>query len=181
MATWIALVRGINVGGKNILPMAKLKEDLAALGFENVQTYIQSGNVIFEARAKSASALSKRITKRIADKHGFAPAVLVFGEQDLDRAISSNPFPRGTDDPKTLHFFFLEKPASHPDLEAIEAVKSPTENYEITDDVFYLHAPDGIGRSKLAANVEKFLGVRGTGRNYRTISKIQSLIDQAQQ
>lgn len=175
MRKWIALLRGINVGGNNVLPMAKLRNDLEELGLENVRTYIQSGNVVFDASAKSAAALGTKIGKQIEQRHGFRPQLLVLTRQDLLAAVESNPFPEAVSEPKSLHFSFLAEPAADPDLKALDDVKAATERYELTDRVFYLHAPDGIGRSKLAANVEKHIGVAMTGRNYRTVEKLLSM------
>ena len=179
MQTWIALFRGINVGGHNILPMAKLKSDLELLNLKNVRTYIQSGNVVFDSTAKNTSALSKRIARRIEERHGFRPQLLILNREDLLTAIESNPFPEAVSDPKTLHFLFLAEPASDPDREALDHARAPTEKYRLTDGVFYLHAPDGIGRSKLAANAEKHLGVVATGRNYRTVHRLLSMVTQS--
>ncbi|MEM1069546.1 MAG: DUF1697 domain-containing protein [Planctomycetota bacterium] len=177
MTTWIALFRGINVGGKNVLPMAALRSDLETLSLTNVRTYIQSGNVVFESRAKSANNLSKKMTEQISKNHGFTPDVIVFTSDDLQTAIDNNPFPEGTEDPKTLHFFFLSRPAKSPDRDAIEKAARPSERFLLTERVFYLHAPDGIGRSKLAASVEKFLGVAVTARNYRTVDQLITMIN----
>ena len=178
MATWIALFRGINVGGNNILPMAKLKSDLESLKLKNVRTYIQSGNAVFDSPAKTASSLTKNIARRIEEQHGFRPHLLIFNRKDLLTAIESNPFPKAASDPKTLHFFFLAEPASDPDMEALDNAKTSTEKYKLTDRVFYLHAPDGIARSKLAANAEKHLGVVTTARNYRTVDRVLAMVAQ---
>jgi uncharacterized protein (DUF1697 family) len=172
---WIGLFRGINVGGNNVLPMAKLRSDLEALKLTNVRTYIQSGNVVFQSRAKTASSLSKKIARRIEEQHGFRPHLLVLNRDDLRTAIESNPFPKATAHPKTLHFFFLAEPAADPDTTALDKAKAPTESYKLTTTVFYLHAPDGMGRSKLAANAEKYLGVVTTARNYRTVDALWSM------
>jgi uncharacterized protein (DUF1697 family) len=179
MRTWIALFRGINVGGHNILPMAKLKSDLESLNMENVRTYIQSGNVVFDSESKSASSLSKKISERIQARHGFHPQVLIVDEETLLASVESNPFTTAISEPKTLHFFFLAKPASNPDIDALEEAKAPSESYKLTDQVFYLHAPDGIGRSKLASKAEKYLGVVTTARNYRTVEKLLSMLPHA--
>jgi len=179
MGTWIALFRGINVGGNNILPMAKLKSDLESLKLKNVRTYIQGGNVVFDSTAKTAATLAKKISGRIEKHHGFKPQILILDREDLLTAIKLNPFPKAVSDPKTLHFLFLAKPAADADTQALDNAKSPTENYRLTDGVFYLHAPDGIGRSKLAASAEKHLGVVATGRNYRTVDKLLSMVSQA--
>lgn len=175
MQTWIALFRGINVGGNNILPMATLKGELEALKLKQVRTYIQSGNVVFDSPEKTAASLARKIAEQVEKHHGFRPGVLVLSHQDLLTAIQSNPFPTAMADPKALHFFFLaERPVS-PNLQALNAAKAPTENYKLIDRVFYLHAPDGIGRSKLAANVEKHLGVVTTARNYRTVENLSAM------
>ncbi|MBT5876294.1 MAG: DUF1697 domain-containing protein [Candidatus Latescibacteria bacterium] len=176
METWIALLRGINVGGHNILPMAKLKDDLESLNLKNVRTYIQSGNIVFESTIKDASILSEKITRSIEDQHGFRPQLLLLSYENLLTAIESNPFPEAVSDPKTLHFFFLANQASDPDTEALEDIKAPTERYQLSESVFYLHAPEGIGRSKLAAKAEKHLGVVVTARNYRTVDKLRSMV-----
>jgi uncharacterized protein (DUF1697 family) len=175
MATWIGLLRGINVGGNNILPMAELKSDLESLKLRNVRTYIQSGNVVFESAVKTASSLAQRIARRIEERHEFRTQVLILKHQDLLAAVELNPFPNATLDPKTLHFLFLARPAADPNLKALAEAKSPTEDYRLTPRVFYLHAPDGIGHSKLAASAEKHLGVVATGRNFRTVNKLLSM------
>jgi uncharacterized protein (DUF1697 family) len=179
MTTWMALFRGMNVGGNNILPMAELRSDLASLGLTNVRTYIQSGNVVFDATAKTATSLIKHIGGCIERQHGFRPHLLILDGNTLQAAITANPFPKAVSAPKTLHFFFLAEPATDPDIEALDRAKAPTEHYTLTDRVFYLHAPDGIGRSKLAANAEKYLGVVTTARNYRTVDKLSSMVAHA--
>ncbi len=179
MKTWIALFRGINVGGNNILPMAALKRDLEALNFANVRTYIQSGNVVFDYSAGSPRSLAKKVTARIGEQHGFHPHVLVLQPEDLLASIAANPFPAAVSAPATLHFFFLAESPSGPDTAALEGAKSSTERYKLTDTVFYLHAPDGIARSKLAASAEKHLGVVVTARNFRSVEKIASMATSA--
>ena len=178
MKTWIALFRGVNVGGNNILPMAELRSDLESLNLHNVRTYIQSGNVVFDSATKTSKSLTERIAQRIEERHGFRPHLFLLSREDLLTAIESNPFPRAVSDPKTLQFYFLAEPTSNPDMEALDGVKTPTERFELVDGVFYLHAPDGIGGSKLAASAEKHLGVVVTARNYRTVDKLLSMVAQ---
>ena len=151
MTIYVALLRGINVGGKNSLPMQKLRDMLAALGCEDIKTYIQSGNAVFRSDDERA-LLSSKIEVAVDEKFGFAPTVLLLTIDDYHSILAANPFPDAVDDPK-----------------------SPTENYELAVNAFYLHAPDGIGRSKLAAKVEKYLGVPATGRNWRTTTKLAEL------
>ncbi len=175
MATWLALLRGINVGGKNVLPMAGLRMDLESLKFRNIRTYIQSGNVLFESPAKSPKSLAKKIASLIEERYGFCPQVLVLDHEDLVAAAEGNPFPKAAKDPKSLHFFFLSEPAKAADVESIANACAKSEKYELTNRVFYLAAPDGIGRSKLAANAEKYLGVNATARNFRTVGRLLEL------
>ncbi len=174
--TWIILFRGINVGGHNILPMAELRRCLEESGLENVRSYIQSGNVVFDSTTGTAKTLPKIIGNSIHSEFGFHPDFVLYRPTDIEEAVAGNPFPDAIRDPKKLHFLFLTKTPANPDLEAIEQKKSVTESYHLTDHVFYLHAPDGIGRSKLAASAAKHLGVVATGRNYRTVDKILSMV-----
>ena len=175
MQTSVVLLRGINVGGKNKLPMKDLTAILEELGFEAVQTYIQSGNAVVQSRHKPPAKMSSEIAASIEKAHGFAPSVLILTRKELESAMEANPFPKATKDPKSLHLFLLSKKPKKPDLEKINSTKAASERFELTDRVFYLHAPDGIARSKLAANVEKYLGVPTTARNWNSITKIAAL------
>lgn len=172
MSARIALFRGINVGGRNSLPMKALCTILESLGCSQVKTYIQSGNVVFRHASNDDEKLSRDIGAAIENEFGFLPKVLILTATELQRAVDNNPFADATSEPKTLHLGFLAKQATNADLESIESLKSASETFVLADRVFYLHAPDGIGRSKLAARVEKLLGVATTGRNWRTVSKI---------
>lgn len=176
MSTYIALFRGINVGGRNILPMRELVSDLESLDCEDVRTYIQSGNAVFRYSRKSAASLGAKIAKKIEDRHGFRPQVVILDARQLHKAIASNPFPDGEADPKTLHLFFLASPPPAQKLSALNKAKSSTERIHLAGQVFYLHAPDGIGRSKLAAKIEKLLGVPATARNWRTVVKLAEMV-----
>ncbi len=172
MNTFIALLRGINVGGHNKLPMRELKALLESLGLANVQTYIQSGNVVFQIGRTDLPALGEAIGVAIGQSHGFVPKILLLSLADLATAVAQNPFPATDEQHKTLHFYFLESAPSNPDLTGLASLKTNSEQFELIDTVFYLHAPEGIGRSKLAAKVEKALGVPATARNWRTVSKL---------
>ncbi|OYP37615.1 DUF1697 domain-containing protein [Rhodopirellula sp. MGV] len=175
MQTWIALLRGINVGGNNRLPMAKLKAELESLKLNNVRTYIQSGNVVFECNGKAKPPLRKKILDCIDTHHGFRPQLFLLTVDELQAAVDSNPYPEATAEPKTLHFFFLDKPANEADMTALGKLQTADEHFTITEQVAYLFAPNGIGKSKLAANMEKHLGVTTTARNYRTVDKVLSM------
>lgn len=178
MRTWVALFRGINVGGNNILPMKDLVATLENAGAQDVETYIQSGNAVFSSKGTDASLLSDRIRGAIEEGHGFEPRVLLLGSEEVERAVRSNPFPEAESDPKTLHVYFLASSPERPDLDALERIKGDRERFVLEDGVFYLHAPDGVGRSKLAANAEKLLGVPTTARNWRTVRKVLEMAKQ---
>lgn len=175
MKTYIALLRGINVGGHNRLPMRELVELLEGLSLENIRTYIQSGNVAFEYDEEDLSVLPGRIADAIDDSHGFAPQVLLLELAELEGALAANPFPEAEAEPKSLHLFFLEVEPQEPDFETLEDKKADSENFALIGKVFYLHAPEGIGRSKLAQGAEGALGVPTTARNGRTVNKILEL------
>jgi len=95
--------------------------------------------------------------------------------KSLQSALLANPFPAAIEDPKTLHLYFLSSAPIDADIGGLEKLKSTSESFELIEQVFYLHAPDGIGRSKLAAGAEKLLGVPATGRNWRTAQKVLEL------
>jgi uncharacterized protein (DUF1697 family) len=173
--TFIALLRGINVGGNNILPMRELVAVLEGLGLSQVKTYIQSGNVVFQSESNNRQELSQAISAAIGGSYGFAPHVLVLDLPAFQEAVAANPFPEAGHEPKTLHLFFLDEIPPSPDLAVLERLKAENERYRLINNVFYLHAPDGMGRSKLAEKVEKVLGVATTARNWRTVSKLMSM------
>ena len=173
--TFVAFLRGINVGGKNKLPMRELVEVLADLGLSNVETYIQSGNVVFQGESANTSDLPEKISAALAKSHGFSPQVLVLKGEELEAAVAANPFVEAESEPKTLHLYFLMAEPEQPDLKLLEKLKTDTERFALTKRVFYLHAPDGIGRSKLAAKVERALGVPVTARNWRSVTKVLSM------
>lgn len=177
MKTYIALFRGINVGGKNILPMKDLVRILEGLGCEKVKTYIQSGNAVFQAKENQIKKIAEKLSSKILESHGFNPKMLLLGVPELEDAIKKNPFK--TIEGKTLHFFFLEYSPVKPNLDELANVKSNSEEFKLNKKIFYLHAPDGVGRSKLAAKVEQALGVPVTARNWNTVSKLIEMVKQA--
>ncbi len=176
MNTYIALLRGINVGGNNKLPMRSLTSLLEAMELRNVKTYIQSGNVVFQSERADIAALEKEISAAIKKSHGFAPQIFILDVQALQAALAANPFSEAEADHKSLHFFFLDGVPQNPNWAALEAMKAANERFQLIDKVFYLHAPDGIGRSKLAENFGKGWKVAVTARNWRTV---KTMLDMA--
>lgn len=177
MDTYIALFRGINVGGKALLTMGDLVRTMERCGCENVQTYIQSGNTVFRIDKCKAATIAEEISSKILESHRFKPKVLLLDVSELEAAIENNPFK--ADEGKALHFFFLEFIPKDPDLAGLMAVRATSEEFKLAGKVFYLYAPEGIGRSKLAAKVEQSLGVPATARNWNTVSKLMELAKRA--
>lgn len=175
--TYIALFQGINVGGKNILPMQDLISILKSMGYEGVQTYIQSGNVVLQSKREIGKNDAENISKEIQKKKGFEPNILLLSLDQLQAVVKANPFP--TEVGKAMHFFFIESQPHQPQLEYLESLKIESEEFKLGERVLYLYAPNGIGRSKLAAAVEKAVGVPVTARNWNTVSKLLSMIEKA--
>jgi uncharacterized protein (DUF1697 family) len=175
MNLWVAFFRGINVGGHNILPMKGLRALLSDLGCADVSTYIQSGNVVFRHNESKSAPLQAKISREILKRFSLEPIVFLMTSRQLVAAHARNPFPDGEREPKTLHLHFLAADTEHADWDAFRAMKSDSERYKLVGHVLYLYAPEGIGRSKLAAKIERLLGVPTTARNWRTVEKVLQL------
>ena len=178
MATWVTLVRGINVGGNRRFPMRDLVTAIEAAGGSDVRTYIQSGNAVFDAPAdRSASSLAAAIRDGIEDAHGFAPHVLVRAAAYLRRIVERNPYPDAVGEPKTLLVYFLDVSPIVPDLDGLAALRTGDESSSLDRDAWYLHVPGGLGRSTVAAKAERLLGVPATARNWATVTALLALGD----
>ncbi|MBU2871065.1 DUF1697 domain-containing protein [Colwellia sp. E2M01] len=175
MKTYIILFRGINVGGNNILPMKSLVPLLIQHNLQNVASYIQSGNVVLD----SENNPKELIQKIVLDNFGFSPELFIFTEGEFTTAKSKNPYQ--TFEGKFVHCYFchgdikLNQEKVNKYLASFAEVEK-SENYTVKDKVFYLYAPNGIGRSKLVANIEACLGQSATGRNLNTVNKISSML-----
>jgi uncharacterized protein (DUF1697 family) len=173
MSTWIALLRGVG-GGIRPLPMRELTAALEGIGLKDVRTYIQSGNVVFSS-PKTAQRLAGEIERCIEKKFGFHSRTFVLSVSELQRAARGNPFPKADEEPTTLHLFFLAQPAKAAQLDAMNEIKSKSEQFVLKDKVFYFYTPQGFGISKLAGRIERLLGVDTTARNWRTVGKLLEL------
>ncbi|MCD0481044.1 DUF1697 domain-containing protein [Streptacidiphilus sp. ASG 303] len=177
MPVHIALLRGVNVGGRTRVGMADLRELFTGLGHGDVRTYLQSGNVVFTAAAdRDARTLAAEAEERIAAELGVDTAVLLRTGGDLARILASHPFAGEEPDPAALHVTFLaEEPA--PDRAArLEVPPGETARFSLQGREVHLHCPDGYGRTKLNnAFVERRLGVAATTRNRRTVTALHAL------
>jgi uncharacterized protein (DUF1697 family) len=173
MATWIALLRGVG-GGIRPLPMGELVKQLEGIGLKDVRTYIASGNVIFSS-TRAATRLASDIEGCIEKKFGFHSNTFILSVDELRRAAANNPFPQADAHPKLLHLFFMSQTPKKPQLDAMNELKTKSEQFALKGKVFYFYTPDGFGISKLATRVERLLGVATTARNWRTVGKLLEL------
>jgi len=156
--------------------MKALAAALEEAGFANVSTYIQSGNLVFDSEHDNYWDVSADLTDLLRDKFDTTPRSQVYAPQDLERIIALNPYKdEGIEQPKSVHFFLLAEPADEVRLDDLQEIRAHNEAFELTDEAFYLFAPDGIGRSKLVEKLDRLLGVPMTGRNMRTIYKVAEL------
>ncbi len=176
MANRIALLRGINLGSTNRVSMPELRALIEELGHTDVQTLVQSGNVVFTSRAKPAT-LETQLAEAIEAQLGVASKVVVRTRDELAAVIDANPFPV-PGDPKMLHVTFLD---AEPDAAAVEAIEqADTGPDEVTfagREIYVLYA-NGMGRSELAKRLGKAkLGVTATDRNWNTVTKLLEMLD----
>ena len=172
--TCVALLRGINVGGKNLLPMKDLAVLCADAGCLNVRTYIQSGNVLFQASPAKAQTLAGLIAKGIADRFGYRTPVLLRTVEELGETIRSNPFPDASED--WLHVLFMADRADAPRAAALDPDRSPPDAFVVHGREIYLQCPNGVGNTRLTnAWFDSKLATISTGRNWRTVVKLFEL------
>lgn len=160
------------------MPMRDLVAVLENLGAKNIKTYIQSGNAIFQSSEKNISKIANTIGIEIERRFGFSPRIVVLELAEVEKVIVNNPFKEAEVLPDTLHVGFLAALPVNPDLSKLESLKKPSERFCLIGKIFYLHAPEGFGRSKLAAISERLIGIPMTYRNWRTISKIREMAQQ---
>jgi len=173
---YVALLRGINVGGHHKLPMRDLAAMFAAAGCEDVRTYIQSGNVLFRALPELADGLPTRITAEIAASHGFQIPVVMRTASDFERIVRDNPFLATGADPAKLHVGFLAAAPEPTRLAQLDPDRSPPDAFEVRKGEVYLHFPAGVARSKLDnAYFDRTLNTVCTIRNWRTVCKLHEM------
>ena len=177
MNTYIVLLKGINVGGHKKVPMAELRELLSKLGFENVHTYIQSGNVILQSLEKNTLKIEETIKNAMLDYFGFVVSVLVISRPNLKRVFDNSPFSEGKK--KASYFMMLHE---IPDTELVKAASKKVyegEEYKIIKDCIYYFCEKGYGQAKFNANFfERNLKTFATARNYNTMVKLLSLSEE---
>jgi uncharacterized protein (DUF1697 family) len=166
---YIVLFRG--VGGKTQLPVAPLREKLAQAGFDNVATYINSGNAVLKSTLPREE-VAARVAEICAREFAFDKDVHVATLEEWRALIAANPFPGAVATPTLLHAALLAEEPEAAKVEALRAVAAGDEKIEVVGKVAYLHTPHGFGRSKLAARFDKGIGVANTARNWNTVLKL---------
>ena len=201
MASHVALLRGINVGGRNKVPMADLREVVTSLGHTGVSTYIQSGNILFSTAEDDTAKLAAALESAIEDRFGIWSSVVVLSRDELARVLAANPYP-DEPNPRMVHVVFLNGSPPRDLLDRITAAESAAAAKGSRDTVqaigqsagpaagqpqaLFLHTPDGFGTSELAQNVLKILappkkskpGLAATARNWATATKLLSLSEE---
>ena len=182
MPRYLALLRGINVGGHNKLAMADLRDVATALGHTDVATYIQSGNLLFTSTATDATSLADALELEIAGRLGVRPAVVVVSRAELAKVIADNPFPDEVN-PKALHAVFRRNAVDKNELDDIAAAvqrareSGSRDNAVAVGRTLYLRTPDGLGRSDLAAQLARSrVQSAGTARNWATVTKLMAML-----
>ncbi len=167
---YAALLRGINVGGKNMLPMKDLAEMFVSAGCKDVRTYIQSGNVVFSAPVAVVKKLPAAISEKIAKNFGHKVPVVIRSHEQLAVAIQANPFCLAGEPEKSLHLSFLEATPAADAVSKLDPDRSPGDRFQVVGNSMYLCLPNGAGNSKLTnAWVDSKLSTISTVRNWATV------------
>jgi uncharacterized protein (DUF1697 family) len=175
---YAGFLRAVNVGGHNKVPMARLRELATGLGYADVATYLQSGNLVLTAPAGKATAIESALHDVLLDDFGVDAEVMVRDRSQLAAVIEANPFGDIADDPKKLLVSFLHKQPTAKARGACDPEEFAPERFEFGDRCIYLWHPDGVGRSKMSvAPWGKRLGVPGTARNWRTVTTMLEMLD----
>jgi uncharacterized protein (DUF1697 family) len=170
---YVALLRGINVGGKNKLPMKDLAAMFADAGCKEVRTYIQSGNVVFSAPAAVAAKTPGRVGAQIAKQFGYRVPVILRSGEELARLAEGNPFFTAKADPTKLLVMFLEDEPSARSVAALDPKRSPPDEFMVRGREIYLRCPNGFGQTKLGNDYfDRVLETISTGRNWRTVLQL---------
>jgi uncharacterized protein (DUF1697 family) len=184
MQTYVALLRGINVSGKKIVKMEDLRKLMEGAGYGSVKTYIQSGNVVFEAKEKSKTKIAEAIEKLIGNAYGFEVTVFVLDMAGLEKAIDNNPFaenrePEGSGT-KKIYVTFLSGLPSPENLEKLKSAPIGEDRIALFEDILYFKLAVSAADSKLSNTlIESKLKLKATTRNWNTSLKLHAMLDEA--
>ena len=175
--TYVALLRGINLSGHRIVKMDQLRKAFEELGFEDVKTYIQSGNVIFKGPLQAPVSLAKRIEEKVLRQFGFPVPVVVKTADEIAEVIKNNPLVKEKGiDISRLHVTFLSCVPEKSALKMLDAIPAGGDQFRCSGQAIYLHCPNGYHETKLSNNVlEKMLKVGTTTRNWKTVNQLYQM------
>jgi uncharacterized protein (DUF1697 family) len=177
MKKFVALLRGTNVSGQKKIKMSELQLLFEQMGFQYVETYIQSGNVVFSSKDKLGKKLESKISTSINNKFGFDVQVIVVNPEEIEYILKTNPFLKKKKDAEKLYITFLSKIPSDENIEKLYLADYLPEEYVIDGKYIYLFVPNGYGRAKINNNFfENKLRVLGTTRNWKTVAALSDLV-----
>lgn len=170
---WAVLLRSVNVGGHNTVKMAQLRDALQTAGFDDVQTYIQSGNITLTSQG-GPHAVKAGVRTVLADSFAADVPIIVLSPAQIGAMLSASPF---EDDGNKIHYFVHDAPFEQTlDFAPFHAMAAPSETLHLAQNALIMHAPDGIARSKLAAKIDTLMPVPVTARNLRTMQKLHEML-----
>jgi uncharacterized protein (DUF1697 family) len=174
---WVALLRGVNLGARNKVPMAALRQLLEETGCESVRTYIQSGNALFTSDTSDRAALARRLERAVEDAFAVATPVVLRSFEEIGRVADSHPF--GGDTSKTQVAFLVNRPAPSK-VRGLKSLDIAPDRVEVAGSDVYLHYPNGVQGARLGgAQLERHLGVAATLRNWRTVARLAEMAAEA--
>jgi uncharacterized protein (DUF1697 family) len=176
MPAYAALLRAVNLGDTNKVSMPTVRSLFSALGYEDVSTYVQTGNVVFRTGSRDARKISAEIQRVIEKQLGVTTAVILRTAADLRKVVDANPYAKDEQDPTKLQVLFLDRRPPAGAKRALDPDRSPPDRFELRGRELYLHRPAGSARSKLTiAYFERCLGAKGTVRNWRTATRLADM------
>jgi len=177
MPVYVSMLRGINVGPHKRIKMEKLRQSFEGLGFQQVATYIQSGNVVFKTAKSSSSPLSKKIEERLLEDFGFSIQVVSRTAEEMIATVAGNPFVKQSGiDAERLHVMFLSDIPAAVGLKKFSELTTPPEQLHCAGKAIYLYLPNGAGESKLMrAPLDRILSATATARNWRTVNQLAQM------
>ncbi|QSB05167.1 DUF1697 domain-containing protein [Natronoglycomyces albus] len=177
MTAMVALLRGINVGGTSVISMADVRQIATECGYGNVGTYVQSGNLVFTA-SQDPDEVAATLRTAFAESSSVEPEVIVRTQAELHEVVAANPFLDRDAEPKQLQVVFMpgNEPAS---VAGVDLESFAPEAAAVVGRELYMYLPNGMGRSKLAAALMRKSGTSGTARNWRTVTKLAAMADEA--
>lgn len=177
MKTYIALLRGINVSGQKKIKMSDLRLFLEENGFNNVDTYIQSGNIVFQTKEENITKLENKISEIIKNQYGFDVPVVVKTSEEISNILANNPYKDSDDlESNKIYFVLLKEAPTKENITVLTSISFENETLRVNFQCVYLRCALGAGKAKCTNNlIEKKLQVSATTRNYRTMLKLQEL------